>query len=295
MTKCVIIVTYEPELNNLKRLTHCVQNAGFLPIIVDNSEKHPVEKVQMAASTQMISMHGNAGIAAAQNAGVRLAQKLGAEIIGFFDQDSHADENLLNKLEKALHSLGECVVSPLALEKDSLNEYPVQILGRLGYPKDVFVKGKKVPQKVDLVISSGMMTTAEVFEKVGVYDEDFFIDFVDVEWCLRCKKAEIPVYVIPDAVLMHKIGNENVSVGEMSIVVHSAVRTYYKVRNAFLLLYKKAGVIFTMRQILPALLHNFLLIFSVEEKRKYLKYYFMGVVHGIFGIRGKYPGGKKNV
>lgn len=295
MTKCVIIVTYEPELNNLKRLTHCVQNAGFLPIIVDNSEKHPVEMTKLASTARMISMHGNAGIAAAQNAGIRLAKKLGAKMIGFFDQDSHADEKLLEKLEKALQNLGECVVSPLALEKDSLNEYPVQILGRLGYPKDVFVKGKKVPQKVDLVISSGMMTTAEVFEKVGVYDEDFFIDFVDVEWCLRCKKAEIPVYVIPDAVLMHKIGNENVSVGEMSIVVHSAVRTYYKVRNAFLLLYKKAGVIFTMRQILPALLHNFLLIFSVEEKRKYLKYYFMGVVHGIFGIRGKYPGGKKNV
>lgn len=295
MTKCVIIVTYEPELNNLKRLTHCVQNAGFLPIIVDNSEKHPVEMTKLASTARMISMHGNAGIAAAQNAGIRLAKKLGAKMIGFFDQDSHADEKLLEKLEKALQNLGECVVSPLALEKDSWNEYPVQILGRLGYPKDVFVKGKKVPQKVDLVISSGMMTTAEVFEKVGVYDEDFFIDFVDVEWCLRCKKAEIPVYVIPDAVLMHKIGNENVSVGEMSIVVHSAVRTYYKVRNAFLLLYKKAGVIFTMRQILPALLHNFLLIFSVEEKRKYLKYYFIGVVHGIFGIRGKYPGGKKNV
>ena len=294
MTKCVIIVTYEPELNNLKRLTYCVQTAGFLPIIVDNSEKHPVEKVQMAASTQMIPMHGNAGIAAAQNAGIRLAKKLGAKMIGFFDQDSHADEKLLEKLEKALQSLGECVVSPLALEKGSLNEYPVQTLGKFGYPKDVFVKGKKVPQKVDLVISSGMMSVPEVFEKVGGYDEDFFIDFVDVEWCLRCRKAKIPVYVIPDAVLMHKIGNDNVSVGEMNIVVHSAMRTYYKVRNAFLLFYKKAGVIFTMRQVLPALLHNFLLIFSVKEKKTYLKYYFLGVVHGIFGIRGKYPGGKKD-
>lgn len=294
MTKCVIIVTYEPELNNLKRLTYCVQTAGFLPIIVDNSEKHPVEKVQMAASTQMIPMHGNAGIAAAQNAGIRLAKKLGAKMIGFFDQDSHADEKLLEKLEKALQSLGECVVSPLALEKGSLNEYPVQTLGKFGYPKDVFVKGKKVPQKVDLVISSGMMAVPEVFEKVGGYDEDFFIDFVDVEWCLRCRKAKIPVYVIPDAVLMHKIGNDNVSVGEMNIVVHSAMRTYYKVRNAFLLFYKKAGVIFTMRQVLPALLHNFLLIFSVKEKKTYLKYYFLGVVHGIFGIRGKYPGGKKD-
>lgn len=294
MTKCVIIVTYEPELNNLKRLTECVQAAGFLPIISDNSEKHPVEQTQASSQTRIVRMGGNAGIAAAQNAGIRLAKSLGMKVIGFFDQDSQADEKLLHKLEDALKMLGECVVSPLALEKDSLEEYPVQTLGRFGYPKDVFVKGEKVPQKVDLVISSGMMTTMEVFEKTGVYDEDFFIDFVDVEWCLRCKRAEVPVYVIPDAVLLHKIGSENVSAGGMNIVIHSAVRTYYKVRNAFLLFYKKAGVIFTIRQILPALLHNFLLIFSVKNKGMYLKYYLLGIAHGIFGIRGKYKGGKKN-
>ena len=294
MTKCVIIVTYEPELNNLKRLTQCVQEAGFVPVLVDNSEKHPVEKKAVSSKSQILSMEGNVGIAAAQNAGISYARKLGAEMIGFFDQDSTADEKLLTELEMALKKLGKCVVAPLALEKDTLLEYPVQRLNKFGYPKDVFVKGEKKPQQVDLVISSGMMTTASVFEKVGDYDEDFFIDFVDVEWCLRCKKAGIPVFVIPDAVLLHKIGNENVTVGDMNIVVHSAVRTYYKVRNSFLLLYKKAGLIFTIRQILPAVLHNFLQIFSVKDKGMYLKYYILGILHGICGVRGKYRGGKKN-
>lgn len=294
MTKCVIIVTYEPELNNLKRLTQCVQEAGFVPVLVDNSENHPVEKKTVSSKSQILSMRGNVGIAAAQNAGISYASKMGAGVIGFFDQDSTADEKLLEKLETALEKLGECVVAPAAVEKDTLLEYPVQRLNKFGYPKDVFVKGEKEPQQVDLVISSGMMTTAKVFEKVGNYDEDFFIDFVDVEWCLRCKKAGIPVFVIPDAVLLHKIGNANVTVGEMNIVVHSAVRTYYKVRNSFLLLYKKAGVVFTIRQILPAVLHNFLQIFSVKDKGMYLKYYLLGILHGICGVRGKYRGGKKN-
>lgn len=294
MTKCVIIVTYEPQLNNLKRLTQCVQEAGFVPVLVDNSENHPVKKKTVSSKSQILNMRGNVGIAAAQNAGVSYARKMGAGVIGFFDQDSAADEKLLIKLENALRQLGECVVAPAAVEKDTLLEYPVQRLNKFGYPKDVFVKGEKEPQQVDLVISSGMMTTAKVFEKVGNYDEDFFIDFVDVEWCLRCKKAGIPVFVIPDAVLLHKIGNANVTVGEMNIVVHSAVRTYYKVRNSFLLLYKKAGVVFTIRQILPAVLHNFLQIFSVKDKGMYLKYYLLGILHGICGVRGKYRGGKKN-
>lgn len=294
MTKFVIIVTYEPELNNLKRLTQCVQDAGFVPLIVDNSEKHLVNPKEVSSQCQIVSMHQNAGIAAAQNVGISYAKKLGAEVIGFFDQDSTADEKLLKKLETTLKQLGECVVAPLALEKDTFQEYPVQKLNKIGYPYDVFVKGKKKAQQVDLVISSGMMTTAKVFEKVGNYDEDFFIDFVDVEWCLRCKKAGVPIFVIPDAVLLHKIGSENVTVGEMNIVVHSAVRTYYKVRNSFLLLYKKAGFVFTIRQILPAVLHNFLQIFSVKDKGMYLKYYLLGILHGICGVRGKYRGGKKN-
>lgn len=294
MTKCVIIVTYEPELNNLKRLTQCVQEAGFVPVLVDNSENHSVEEKDVSSRSHIIRMKGNAGIAAAQNAGISYAYSKGAEVLGFFDQDSTADEKLLTKLENALKKLGECVVAPVAVDKDTLLEYPVQRLNKFGYPKDVFVKGEKEPQQVDLVISSGMMTTARVFERVGNYEEDFFIDFVDVEWCIRCKKAGVPVFVIPNAILLHKIGNENVTIGEMNIVVHSAVRTYYKVRNSFLLLYKKVGFLFTIRQILPALLHNFLQIFSVKNKGMYLKYYLLGILHGICGVRGKFRGGKRN-
>ncbi len=288
MTKCVIIVTYEPELNNLKRLSECAQDAGFTPVIVDNSVKNQVRQEDVSDGSKIISMGTNAGIAAAQNAGIRYALDAGAEILGFFDQDSDADAKLIEQLAENLKLHGDCVVAPLALEKGTLKEYPVQRLNKLGYPYDVYVKGRTEPEKVDIVISSGMMTTAGVIAKAGNYDEDFFIDFVDIEWCLRCKKAGIPIFVIPDAILMHKIGNETIEMDKLEITVHSPVRTYYKVRNAFLLLYKKAGVVFSARQILPALLHNFLLLFQVKNKREYTMYYFKGIFHGIRGRKGKY-------
>ena len=292
MLKCLIIVTYEPALEHLSSLIKNVQTAGFLPILVDNSEKHPLKKGMFLGEIQMIFMEGNAGIAAAQNAGVLLAKKLGAELIGFFDQDSQADAELIQKLSDYTELYDGCVVAPLALEKDTLLEYPVQRLNNVGYPKDVYVKNAKRPQKVDLVISSGTMMSLQVLEKAGMFDEDFFIDFVDIEWCLRCKKAAIPIYVLPDAVLYHKIGNETIDAGQMKITVHSPLRTYYKVRNSFLLLYKKVNVIFAFRQILPAVIHNFLLIFQEENKKEYLKYYLLGICHGVCGIKGKYKKGK---
>lgn len=292
MLKCIIIVTYEPELNHLHHLIKNVQNAGFISIIADNSEKNPITQQMLPEECKLVSMEGNAGIAAAQNAGIECAKKLGADIISFFDQDSNATAKLIMKLADYVEIHESCVAAPLALEKDTLLEYPVQNLNRIGYPKDVYVKNAKEPQRVDLVISSGTMMTMSVLEKVGGFDEDFFIDFVDIEWCLRCKKAGIPIYVLPDAVLYHKIGNKTIDAGEMKITVHSPLRTYYKVRNSFLLLYKKINVIFTLRQILPAVIHNFLLIFKVEKRKEYLKYYLLGILHGICGVKGKYKKGK---
>lgn len=292
MLKCIIIVTYEPELNQLRHLVKNVQAAGFLPILVDNSEKNPLKKRLFLGEIQMVDMQGNAGIAAAQNAGITLAKKLGAEIIGFFDQDSQADAELIQKLLDHTKLYEDCVIAPVALEKDTFLEYPVQRLNKMGYPKDVYVKNAKRPQKVDLVISSGTMMPMKVIEKAGMFDEDFFIDFVDIEWCLRCKKAAVPIYVLPDALLYHKIGNETIDAGQMEITVHSPLRTYYKVRNSFLLLYKKVNVIFAFRQILPALIHNLLLIFKVEKRKEYLKYYLLGIYHGICGVKGKYKKGR---
>ena len=105
MTKCVIIVTYEPELNNLKRLIKCAEDAGFLPILVDNSEKYPVEKSNLLPQAHVISMNGNAGIAAAQNAGVLYAKKLqemGAQnVLISMDKDGAI---LITKDKKILYS-----------------------------------------------------------------------------------------------------------------------------------------------------------------------------------------------
>lgn len=294
MTKCVIIVTYEPELKQLERLTKCAEEADFIPVIVDNSEKDQVEPEWVSKNSRILLMHGNQGIAAAQNKGMEYAFSVGAEIIGFFDQDSTADAELIRTLSSFIEANGNCVAAPVALEKDTLKEYPVQRLNKIGYPYDVFVKDAEEATQADIIISSGMMTTLEVLRKVGNYDEDFFIDFVDVEWCLRCKKVGVPIYVLPEAVLFHKIGNESIQMDGMEITVHSPVRTYYKVRNSFLMLYKKAGFVFSIRQILPAVIHNFLLLFKVQNKKDYLTYYLKGILHGICGVRGRYQGGRKH-
>lgn len=82
------------------------------------------------------------------------------------------------------------------------------------------------------------MVSKEVFEIVGMMDEELFIDYVDTEWCLRCLNYGILVHIIPDIEMVHAIGDKSVKICGINIPIHSPVRRYYRVRNAFLLLRK---------------------------------------------------------
>ena len=100
MIKYAIIVTYEPDIEHLKQFTECVENADCIPIIVDNSEKNFVIAEDVSENSIIINLQGNYGIAMAQNRGIEVALDNGANIIGFFDQDSNADEELIRKLSE---------------------------------------------------------------------------------------------------------------------------------------------------------------------------------------------------
>lgn len=288
MIKCVVIVTYEPNLDKLKALIRSVMEAGCVPVIVDNSERMKIANEELCPECLLISMPENVGIAMAQNVGIKAAMDAGAEVIGFFDQDSEIADELIPKLISRLNELGDAVVVPVSLDKESGKEYPSALMKKCGGTKDVYALNADHPVPVDFAISSGTFTTWKVMEKAGLFDEDFFIDFVDIEWCLRCRKSGIKIYVIPDAILYHKIGIRTIKKCGLTISVHSPYRTYYKVRNGFLLRRKKLKSLFVTKQILVALVHNFLLTFDKTQGKEYRKYYYAGLRDGIRKKTGKY-------
>jgi len=58
----------------------------------------------------------------------------------------------------------------------------------------------------DLVITSGCMVRQETVEKIGLPRPDFFIDFVDYEYCLRARSQGYKVAVVPRAKMHHEVG-----------------------------------------------------------------------------------------
>jgi GT2 family glycosyltransferase len=61
----------------------------------------------------------------------------------------------------------------------------------------------KKPHEVDVITGAFFFTTKEVLEKVGVFDEDYFMYAEDIDLCYRIKKAGLKVMYLPDIQVVH--------------------------------------------------------------------------------------------
>ena len=61
-------------------------------------------------------------------------------------------------------------------------------------------------REVDWVSGSSLLTKREVFKRIGLLDERFFMYVEDVDFCYRAKRAGILTYYLPDAEIVHHVG-----------------------------------------------------------------------------------------
>lgn len=87
----------------------------------------------------------------------------------------------------------------------------------------------------DLVITSGSMVRRDVVERIGYPRSDFFIDFVDYEYCLRVRSGGYKIAVATQAMLYHEVGNARklrFFLGRQHLwSQHRPFREYYYSRN----------------------------------------------------------------
>ncbi len=70
--------------------------------------------------------------------------------------------------------------------------------------KDIFDKGEITePIPVDWLMGSAMLVRKSDLEKVGVFDEDFFMYFEDVDWARRFWESGLKVVYFPESVMYH--------------------------------------------------------------------------------------------
>ena len=285
-----IIVCYNPQIDCVSELCFKLEESGSKIILVDNSRTSILSNSNTLAKYKVLSQLENVGIAKAQNLGIKYALENNADFITFFDQDSEIHTGFLDLLLAVLTPGIPCVSSPVFFDKNRGFEFPSYRLNMYGMPRKIFSASNGNPYPTDIVISSGTAATAITFKIVGLMDEDFFIDFVDTEWCLRCKAKRVPIWAVPKARMYHAVGERSINFGLIRAFVHSPTRSYYKIRNSLIFI-RKPSVPFLLglKEFLSAIFHHSIMFFFLDNKKEYLRNYFLAILHGFKGLVGKKP------
>ncbi len=174
-----IIVSYNPD-NNLLDSVNLLINQVEKIIIVDNGSDDKKKKdinLIKDIDKQKINVifnEENLGIATALNIGVKQALKDGYDWVLTMDQDSKASSNMIEKMLEIYNNIDKN-------ERDNiLSIFPNFVDERVQSIEENSNMGSY--EYVDADITSGNLLKAEVFDKVGFFDDSLFIDLVDTDF-----------------------------------------------------------------------------------------------------------------
>lgn len=206
-----------PSWNGLELLKICLPSLikqtfkDFEVIIVDNgSGDDSVKYIQKNfPSFKIIKLPKNIGFAGAVNRGIKKA--FGKYII-LLNNDTEIDKNCLEYLVKTADSHPEVGIVAAKIK----NFYHRNIIDNAGDEIDIighsFTRGTgqkdglkfNKPDYIFLVTGGGSLFKKEVFNKIGFFDEDYFLYMEDVDFCFRAQLAGFKAWYEPKAVIYHK-------------------------------------------------------------------------------------------
>ena len=188
-------------------------------VVVDNSteENEIIEKLIGNQKIIYINNHGNLGIAAALNKGLRYLCGEGFDIVLTMDQDSQFPQGEGNEI--------------LEIVDDLIDKYG--IVG-LNFNQKSKTKSRDVVE-LDFWLTSGNFVNLKAYREVNGFHDDLFIDYVDIDFDYRLSQAGYKICYLKDYSLIHSIGNPikiNFFGHTFYAMNHRAFRYYYRYRNS---------------------------------------------------------------
>lgn len=286
----VVIVFYRPNSGCVARANRLAQ--VWPCVVVDNTESISAPGVLgLDARIDYVANGANLGIATALNQGIERLAAANCTSVLLFDQDSEPSDELLIELPRTMatermRNRRVALVGP-AYEDARLGG--VAPFVRFGYVKLRRVQPKGVqPVEVDFLITSGSCVNLDVWRDIGPMDDSLFIDFVDLEWCVRARAKGYSVLGAPALRLKHELGGEPVRFFGRSYPGHSAVRHYYLFRNAIALI-RRSYVPWSWKSTELVKMPVRLAIYALfmQPRMAHLRLSLLGIWHGLSGRSGE--------
>jgi GT2 family glycosyltransferase/glycosyltransferase involved in cell wall biosynthesis len=197
--------------------------------VVANGGRAAELRELLGEAAEVLDPGANLGFAGGANLGAQAALAAGAERMLFLNSDAVPEFEALERLAAEAEAAGAGIAGPLILDPAGRVESlgigfqdwsgRIKLLKRGRRPEDI---GPEV-SAVDAVSGCALWVRRDVLEEVGLFAEELFFGFEDVDLCLRARAAGYRVCAVPRARVVHQ--------GAASIGATSPARHYYATRN----------------------------------------------------------------
>jgi GT2 family glycosyltransferase len=241
------------SLLNLK-----VENYKLHIIVVDNYPENRInidENKYLKINLKVIFSSINSGFSGGMNIGIKEALRNKADYILIHNNDTYVKTDFLQKLfDFAEKNQDAGIITPKIYFAEGFefhkNKYRKEDLGKvfwyaggimdwenvIGHHRGVDeVDHGQYDDLIEIDYASGccMLIKSEVFKKVGMFDEKYFLYYEDADLSLRAKKKGYKIIYLPESVIWHKnAGSTGGSGSKLQDYYISRNRMYFGIKYA---------------------------------------------------------------
>jgi rhamnosyltransferase len=284
---CGVIVTYHPTATMIENLSKVASQVQGLTVIDNGSNAE--ELIRLRNESQDLGFHlienrENLGIAEGLNQGIRWAKSKKYSWVILFDQDSKITDGFVNQLFTAWksHPARDRVVSM----------HPKYVDPNTGL-EPTFLRAEDGGPMTSM--TSGALMPTWIFDKIGLFSAEYFIDQVDTEYCFRIRAAGYLVADSKNSVLFHATGSPkrlHFLFFSFEPTHHSALRRYYLSRNR-IAVFKKYFHVFPIvisKSVYYASRETIKCLIAERDRPHKFRNFILGTWDGMTGRMGKREG-----
>jgi GT2 family glycosyltransferase len=213
----VVIINYQSQQYLESLLTHLGTHELVEVIVVDNESSSAVQKSMQSSfpNVRYVDARNNTGFARGNNIGITEAK---GEWVFLLNSDTITTSGDILSLCKHAREHNMQVAAPKLIYEGGLVQNSVGYFdGIFTHPVNgLFLRPRFLDCKiitaaitVDVATAAALLVHTSVFEKVGMFDERFFMYFEDMDFCYRLKTSGVQVLYDPSVIITHLEGKSS--------------------------------------------------------------------------------------
>ncbi len=200
-------------------------------VVVDNhssdSEARSLRSLGVAFGWDLVFLPTNTGFGAAMNAGVQRARQSGCSFFLLLNPDARIDADVLRALHEDCRAHPLRMVAPRIVLDDGNTWFDGGTV-LIDRGRTSTASGSDSSSENGWLTGACLMVHERLWQRVGGFDDDYFLYWEDVDLSWRCRLAGGQLRVRRDLSVLHSVGGTQAGRGKSPSYV------YYNCRNRML-------------------------------------------------------------